>query len=79
LIVPKNSLYYAPVPEKPENINMMDIMDRHLLQHPIESVISMVDMLKEKGYPVGPKGGRRLCKVMGYKAITGVEISPRTL
>ena len=69
LMVPRSSLYYAPVPEKPENIKMMDIMDRHLLQHPTEGVISMVDMLRERGYPVGPKRIRRLFKLMGYQAI----------
>lgn len=44
-------------------------MDRHLLQHPTEGVISMVDMLRERGYPVGPKRIRRLFKLMGYQAI----------
>jgi len=44
-------------------------MDCHLLKHPTEGVLSMVDMLKEKGYPVGPKRIRRLFKLMGYQAI----------
>lgn len=69
LLVPRSSLYYAPVPEKPENIKMMNIMDPHLLKHPTEGVKSMVDMLKELGYPVGPKRVRRLFKLMGYQAI----------
>jgi putative transposase len=69
LMVPRSSLYYAPIPEKPENVKMMNIMDRHLLKHPTEGVVSMVDMLKEMGYPVGPKRIRRLFKLMGYQAI----------
>jgi putative transposase len=69
LMVPRSSLYYAPVPEKPENIKMTDIMGRHLLQHPAEGVNSMVDMLRERGYPAGPKRIRRLFKLMGYQAI----------
>ena len=42
-------------------------MDRHLLNHPTEGVVSMVDMLKEMGYPVGPKRIRRLFKLMGHQ------------
>jgi hypothetical protein len=62
LMVPRNSLYYAPIPKKPENVKTMNIMDHHLLKHPTEGVVSMVDMLKEMGYPVGPKRIRRLCR-----------------
>jgi putative transposase len=69
LSVPRSSLYYAPIPEKPENVKMMNLMDRHLLLHPTEGVVSMVDMLKEIGYPVGPKRIRRLFRLMGYQAL----------
>lgn len=44
-------------------------MDPHLLKHPTEGVKSMVDMLKEMGYPVGPKRIRRLFKLMGHQTI----------
>ena len=44
-------------------------MDPHLLKHPTEGVKSMVNMLNEMGYPVGPKRIRRLFKLMGYQAI----------
>ena len=69
LSVPRSSLYYAPIPEKPENVKMMHLMDKHLLQHPTEGVLSMVDWLKDKGYPVGPKRIRRLFKLMGHQTI----------
>lgn len=69
LSVPRSSLYYVPIAEKPENVKMMNIMDEHLLKHPTEGVVSMVDLLKEKGYPVGPKRIRRLFKLMGYQAL----------
>ena len=44
-------------------------MDRHLLNHPTEGVVSMVDMLKEMGYPVGPKRIRRLFRLMGHQTL----------
>jgi len=69
LSVPRSSLYYQPIPEKPENVKMMHLMDRHLLQHPTEGVISMVDMLTGLGYPVGPKRIRRLFRLMGHQTI----------
>ena len=69
LCVPRSSLYYQPVAEKPENIKMMQIMDKHLLGHPTEGVLTMVEMLKEMGYPVGPKRIRRLFSLMGHQTI----------
>jgi len=69
LTIPRSSLYYAPVAEKPENVKMMNLMDRHLTLHPTEGVVSMVDWLKDQGYCVGPKRIRRLFRLMGYQAI----------
>lgn len=69
LSIPRSSLYYQPVAEKPENVKMMHIMDKHLLKHPTEGVLSMVELLKGMGYPVGPKRIRRLFKVMGHQTI----------
>lgn len=69
LSVPRSSIYYQPVPEKPENIKMMNLMDKHLLLHPTEGVVTMVDWLKEKGYPLGPKRIRRLFKLMGHQTL----------
>ena len=47
----------------------MHLMDKHLLVHPTEGVVSMVDWLKDQGYPVGPKRIRRLFKLMGYQTL----------
>lgn len=69
LQVNRNRFYYMPVPEKPENVKMMRIMDEHLLHHPTEGVWSMVHLLRDKGYPVGPKRIRRLFKLMGYRTL----------
>lgn len=69
LMVPRSSLYYQPIAEKPENVKMMNIMDRHLLTHPTEGVVSMVDMLRDMGYPVGPKRIRRLFKLMSHQTL----------
>jgi putative transposase len=57
------------VPEKPENLTMMSIMDKHLTRHPTEGVNSMVLLLRSMGYPVGPKRIRRLFRIMGRETI----------
>jgi len=69
LSVSRSSFYYRAINEKPENVKMMHLMDRHLLKHPTEGVLSMVDYLKEMGYPVGPKRIRRLFTIMGYQTL----------
>lgn len=69
LMVPRSSIYYQPVVEKPENVKMMALMDKHLLKYPTEGVLSMVDWLGEMGYPVGPKRIRRLFKIMGHQTL----------
>ena len=69
LAVNRSSLYYRPVEEKPENIKMMELMDKHLLNHPTEGVMSMVYMLRGLGYAVNPKRIRRLFKLMGRQTL----------
>ena len=60
LSVTRSSLYYAPKGEKPENLEIMRIMDEHCLKHPTEGVIRIQDMLFALGFVVNhkPEGGR---------------------
>jgi putative transposase len=44
-------------------------MDTHLMNHPTEGVLSVVDWLKGRGYPVGPKRIRRLFRLMGHETV----------
>lgn len=44
-------------------------MDKHLLKHPTEGVMLMVDMLRDMGYPVGRKRIRRLFRLMGHQTL----------
>lgn len=46
--IPTRSLYYQPIPEKPEYVNMLHLIDMHLPGHPTERVDSMVDWLSRK-------------------------------
>ena len=70
LSVSRSSLYYQPKAEKPENLEMMKIMDKHLLNHSTEGVVSMVYLLTVLGFLVGPKRIRRLFRLMGNRPFT---------
>lgn len=69
LSVSRSNLYYQPKEEKAENLEMMRIMDRHLVQHSTEGVVSMVFLLTGLGYLVGPKRIRRLFRLMGRQTV----------
>ena len=69
LSISRSSFYYKPIPEKPENLKMMNLMDKHLINRPTEGVISMVYYLRDLGYPVGPKRIRRLFRIMGRQTL----------
>lgn len=69
LMVNRSKIYYKPVPEKPENIKMMNILDKHLTLHPTEGVESMVLLLRELGFPIGPKRIRRMFRLMGRETL----------
>ncbi len=42
-------------------------MDSQLTSLPTEGALSMVDWLQERGSPVGPKGVRKMFKLMGHE------------
>jgi putative transposase len=69
LSVNRSKIYYKAAAEKPENVEMMNIMDKHLTSHPTEGVKSMVYLLMAMGYVVGPKRIRRLFRIMGRETI----------
>lgn len=64
--VNRGLLYYKPKGESILNLELMRLMDPHLLEYPTEGVQSLVYYLKDKGYTVNPKRVRRLFKVMGH-------------
>ena len=69
LAVSRSSLYYKPKGEGELNLELMKIMDKHLLDHPTEGVVSMVYLLTSLGFLVGPKRVRRLFRLMGRETL----------
>ncbi len=69
LYVNRSSLYYAPVGESEENLEIMRKIDEHYLDHPTEGVICVQDFLFTLGFVVNHKRVRRLLSLMGLMAI----------
>lgn len=69
LSVHRSGLYFKPKDEKPENLEIMRLMDEHYLKHPTEGVIRVQDFLFAMGFVVNQKKVRRLLRLMGLMAI----------
>ncbi|MGD2035615.1 MAG: IS3 family transposase [Bacteroidales bacterium] len=69
LSVHRSGLYYKPRDEKPENLELMRLMDEHYLKHPTEGVLRMQDFLLSLGFVVNHKRVRRLLRLMGLMAV----------
>ena len=70
--VSKGSFYYRPKGESEVNLGIMRLMDGHILEDPTAGVLTMKDMLQEKGIKAGYERVRRLMRLAGI-----VPIYPR--
>lgn len=68
----KGSFYYVPKGEPKDNLQMMRLMDEHILEDPTAGVLTMQDMLAEKGFKAGYE---RICRLMRLSGI--MPIYPR--
>lgn len=50
LSISRASFYYSPKQEQADNLQMMQLMDTHILEEPTAGVLTMQSMLEEKGY-----------------------------
>ena len=64
-----SSLYYQPVPDSAEDLELMALMDRQYLKTPFYGSRKMTAWLRSQGYQVNRKRVRRLMRVMGLQAI----------
>jgi putative transposase len=65
----RSSLYYKPIGEKPENLEIMQIMDKHILEEPIAGVLTMQSMLEDKGIKASYERVRRLMRKANIRPI----------
>lgn len=67
--VSRSSLYYQPVPDSAEDLELMALMDRQYLKTPFYGSRKMTAWLRSQGYQVNRKRVRRLMRAMGLQAI----------
>ena len=67
--ISRSSLYYKPLGESPENLEMMQIMDKHILEEPTAGVLTMQSMLQDRGIKAGYERVRRLMRKANIRPI----------
>lgn len=65
----RSSLYYKPIGEKPENLEIMQIMDKHILEEPTAGVLTMQSMLEDKDIKASYERVRRLMRKANIRPI----------
>ena len=69
LSISRGSVYYQPKGENKDNLEMMRLMDSHILDEPTAGVLTMQSMLRDKGYRAGYERVRRLMRKACIRAI----------
>jgi len=65
----RSSWYYEAVPESPENLRLMRLIDQEYTAHPFYGTRRMRAWLNEQGEEVNRKRVQRLMRLMGLEAI----------
>jgi len=65
----RSSLYYEPVPETPENLRLMRLIDEEYTAHPFLGSRRLARWLSAQGEAVNRKRVQRLMRLMGLEAI----------
>jgi len=69
LSLARSTYYYEGASETPENLALMEIIDRLYLAHPENGSRMMVRVLKRTGHVVNRKRVRRLMNLMGIRSL----------
>jgi putative transposase len=69
LVIHRSGLYYSPVEESEENLNLMLLMVRQYLKTPYYGIRRLTAWLIKEGYKVNRKRVKRLMKLMRWLTI----------
>jgi len=69
LQIHRSGLYYAPVSESEENLELMRRMDEQYFMTPFYGIRRMTAWLRNQGYKVNRKRVKRLMELMGWQTI----------
>jgi putative transposase len=65
----RSGFYYEPKGEPQQNLEIMEIMDRYILEEPTAGVLTMQSMLQDRGIMSGYERVRRLMRLANIKPI----------
>lgn len=65
----RSGLYYSPVPESEENLDIMRLMDEQYLKTPFYGIRRMLHWLKDLEITINHKRVKRLMGLMGWQTI----------
>ena len=64
LDIHKSALYYTPIPEKEENLKMIELLDKQYFETPFYGALRLTALLQRQGFLVNVKRVRRLMKII---------------
>jgi len=67
--ISRTGYYYQPVPESPQNLLMMRLLDQQYTRTPFYGTRRMTTYLNRLGYTINRKRVQRLMRKMGLEAI----------
>lgn len=68
--IPRSQLYYGPVPEKPENLELMRLIDEQYLKTPFWGSRNIGAFLRKRGHRVNRKRIQRLMRKMDLEGMS---------
>jgi len=69
LNLPRSSYYYTPKGESQENLMIMELMDKHILEEPTAGVLTMQSVLKDQSISASYERVRRLMRKANIRPI----------
>lgn len=67
--VPRSSFYFKPQPVKPEDLELMRLIDEQYLKTPFYGSRSMIKHFRRLGHKINRKRVQRLMRLMGIEAV----------
>lgn len=69
LEINRSGFYYEPKGEPQDNLKIMELMDKHILDEPTAGVLTMQSMLEDMGITAGYERVQRLMRLANIKPV----------
>jgi putative transposase len=69
LSIHKSGLYYTPNPEREENLEIVNLLDKQYFETPFYGVLRLTALFQNLGFNINVKRMRRLMKLVNWKTL----------